>query len=93
MENYLLGWYFIIHIDQQILRFIMQQREVGAEYHKQVKWVNELGSISKFSTRGDQGEPDPKMGGFWAQLFGLRSGPTRFFWGKFQAMGNLDLEK
>lgn len=53
MENYLLGWYFIIHIDQQILRFIMQQREVGAEYHKQVKWVNELGSISKFSTRGD----------------------------------------
>lgn len=36
---YLLGRHFIVKADQQSLRFIMQQREVGVEYQK---WVTKL---------------------------------------------------
>lgn len=38
-KHYLLGRHFIICTDQQSLRFIMQQREVGSEYQK---WVSKL---------------------------------------------------
>lgn len=38
-KHYLLGRHFIIRTDQQSLRFVMQQREVGADYQK---WVSKL---------------------------------------------------
>lgn len=38
-KHYLLGRRFVIHTDQQSLRFITQQREVGADFQK---WVSKL---------------------------------------------------
>lgn len=38
-KYYLLGRHFVVRTDQQSLRFIMQQREVGGDYQK---WVSKL---------------------------------------------------
>lgn len=38
-RHYLLGRHFIVKTDQQSLRFIMQQREIGADYQK---WITKL---------------------------------------------------
>lgn len=38
-RHYLLGRHFLVKTDQQSLRFIMQQREIGADYQK---WVTKL---------------------------------------------------
>lgn len=38
-KHYLQGWHFTVHTDQQSLRFIMQQREIGADYQQ---WVSKL---------------------------------------------------
>lgn len=38
-KHYLLGRRFVIRTDQQSLRFITQQREIGADYQK---WVRKL---------------------------------------------------
>lgn len=38
-KHYLLGRHFVIRTDQQSLRYITQQREIGADYQK---WVRKL---------------------------------------------------
>lgn len=38
-KHYLLGHHFFIHTDQQSLRYITQQREIGAGFQK---WVSKL---------------------------------------------------
>lgn len=38
-RHYLLGRHFMVRTDQQSLRYIMQQREVGSQYQK---WVSKL---------------------------------------------------
>lgn len=39
LKHYLLGRYFFVYTDQKSLRYIMQQREVGANFQK---WVSKL---------------------------------------------------
>lgn len=47
-RHYLLGRHFVVKTDQQSLRYIMQQREIGSDYQK---WVSKLlGSRLTFIT-------------------------------------------